>query len=284
MPRKRLRVRLYQDPEASTPACRKGLIETDRLPNILDEQSDVIQLLDRADGGLEPCATTCAAGRNAVRAPSSSRRAFGRSRSCSAKDSRSVLMRLLMAASGDVPALTCPRRPEAGKEPNQVHLVAAASSQFAVKSSTLSNPDSGQIVRDLPDGNRHDRIDDDLALVHLVATTDLHMRPLPDAVLHLILPRRMPSRRRLVNTYGADSTASERIADLNRRKPIARRTPRRGLSSRRRRNIAPLGGCGAARGVEIPGGAGRRTSRLKPALTNALKERIKRGQYDRIEA
>jgi hypothetical protein len=67
-------------------------------------------------------------------------------------------------------------------EPNQEHLVAAAvpcDSQQVIHA--LEPRFTGQIVRDVGDGNRRNRIDDDVALVHPVTTTDLYMGTRPDA-------------------------------------------------------------------------------------------------------
>src|SRR5262249_40975803 len=40
---------------------------------------------------------------------------------------------------------------------------------------------AGQIVRDVVDGNRRNRIDDDVSILHRVAAADLHLEPRPDA-------------------------------------------------------------------------------------------------------
>jgi hypothetical protein len=67
-------------------------------------------------------------------------------------------------------------------EPNQVHLVAAAvfcDSQQILHA--LEPRFTGQIVRDVGDGNRRNRIHDDVALVHPVTTTHLDMGTRPDA-------------------------------------------------------------------------------------------------------
>ena len=67
-------------------------------------------------------------------------------------------------------------------EPNQVHLVAAAVSRDSQQIIHALEPRfTGQIVRDVADGDRRNRIHDDVALVHLVATTHLYMETLPDA-------------------------------------------------------------------------------------------------------
>ena len=67
-------------------------------------------------------------------------------------------------------------------EPNQIHLVAAAvpcdAQQFI---HTLESGFTGQIVRDVGDGDRRNRIHDDVALLHAVTTADLYMGTRPDA-------------------------------------------------------------------------------------------------------
>jgi hypothetical protein len=67
-------------------------------------------------------------------------------------------------------------------EANQVHVVAAAvfcDSQQIIHA--LETRFTGQIVSDVGDGDRLDRVHDDVALVHLVAATHLDMRTRPDA-------------------------------------------------------------------------------------------------------
>jgi hypothetical protein len=67
-------------------------------------------------------------------------------------------------------------------EPNQVHLVATAvfcDSQQIIHA--LEPRFTGQIVRDVGDGHRLNRIHDDVALIHPVTTTHLYMGPRPDA-------------------------------------------------------------------------------------------------------
>jgi hypothetical protein len=67
-------------------------------------------------------------------------------------------------------------------EPNQVHRVAAAVSCDAQQIIYVLEPRfTGQIVRDVGDGNRHNRIHDDVPLVHPVTTTHLYMGTCPDA-------------------------------------------------------------------------------------------------------
>lgn len=67
-------------------------------------------------------------------------------------------------------------------EPNQVHLVAAAVPCHLQQIIDAFEPRfARQIVCDVPDGNRRNRIDDDLAVVHLVTTADLYVGSLPDA-------------------------------------------------------------------------------------------------------
>ena len=67
-------------------------------------------------------------------------------------------------------------------EPNQVHPVAAAvscDSQQIIH--TLESRLTGQIVGDVSDGNRRNRIHDDVALVHAITATCLYMGTRPDA-------------------------------------------------------------------------------------------------------
>jgi hypothetical protein len=67
-------------------------------------------------------------------------------------------------------------------EPNQVDLVAAAvfcDSQQIVHA--LEPRFTGQIVSDVGNSDRRNRIDDDVALVHAVTTTHLHVGTRPDA-------------------------------------------------------------------------------------------------------
>src|SRR5262245_3139302 len=67
-------------------------------------------------------------------------------------------------------------------EPNQVHLVAAAVSCDSQQISDGGEPRfTGQILRDVGDGNLRNRIHNNVTLVHLVTTTHLYTRTLPDA-------------------------------------------------------------------------------------------------------
>ncbi len=66
-------------------------------------------------------------------------------------------------------------------EPNQVHIVAATvfrDSQQIIHA--LEPRFTGQIVRDVGDGNRRNRIDNDVSLVHPVTTAHLYMGTRPD--------------------------------------------------------------------------------------------------------
>jgi len=66
-------------------------------------------------------------------------------------------------------------------EPNQVHVVAAAvfcGSQQIIHA--LEPRFTGQIVGDVGDGNRRNRIHDNVALVHPVTATHLDMGARPD--------------------------------------------------------------------------------------------------------
>ena len=66
-------------------------------------------------------------------------------------------------------------------EANQVHLVAASvSCDLQQIIHALEPRFAGQIVRDVGDGNRRNRIHDDVALIHLVTTTNLYTGTLPD--------------------------------------------------------------------------------------------------------
>ena len=65
---------------------------------------------------------------------------------------------------------------------NQVHFVAATvdcDSQQIVHA--LEPRFTGQTIRDVVDGNRRNRIHDDVAFVHPITTPDLYMGPIPDA-------------------------------------------------------------------------------------------------------
>ena len=67
-------------------------------------------------------------------------------------------------------------------EPDQVHLVAAAvpcDSQQIIHA--LEARFMGQIVRDVVDRHRRNRIHDDVTVVHAVTTTHLDMGTRPDA-------------------------------------------------------------------------------------------------------
>ena len=67
-------------------------------------------------------------------------------------------------------------------EPNQVHLVAAAVSCDSQQIGDGGESRfTGQIVRDVGDGNLRNRIHDNVALVYRVTTTYLYTRTLPDA-------------------------------------------------------------------------------------------------------
>ena len=67
-------------------------------------------------------------------------------------------------------------------EPNQVNLVAAAVPRDSQQIIHALEPRfARQIVRDVVDGNRRNRIHHDVALVHPVAPPHLYMRTRPDA-------------------------------------------------------------------------------------------------------
>ena len=66
-------------------------------------------------------------------------------------------------------------------EPNQIHLVPAAvfrDSQQIVDA--LESRFAGEIIADIGEANRRDRIHNDVALVHPVPSTHLDMRTRPD--------------------------------------------------------------------------------------------------------
>src|SRR5262245_27568691 len=66
-------------------------------------------------------------------------------------------------------------------EPNQVHLVAAAVFCDSQQISDGGEPRfTGQLVRDVGDGNLRNRIHDNVALVHRVTTTYFYPRTFPD--------------------------------------------------------------------------------------------------------
>ena len=67
-------------------------------------------------------------------------------------------------------------------EPNQIHLIAAAvfgDSQQVIHA--VETRFTGQIVGNIGDRNRRNRIHDDVAVVHTVTTSHLYMRTRPDA-------------------------------------------------------------------------------------------------------
>ena len=67
-------------------------------------------------------------------------------------------------------------------EANQVHLVAAAVFGDAEQIIHAVEPRfTGEIVGDVVDGHRVDRIHDDVTIVHAVTTIQLHMGTRPDA-------------------------------------------------------------------------------------------------------
>ena len=66
-------------------------------------------------------------------------------------------------------------------EPNQVHLVAASVSCDSQQIIHAFEPRfAGQIVRDVGDGDRRNRIHDDVSLIHLVTATHLYTGTFPD--------------------------------------------------------------------------------------------------------
>ena len=67
-------------------------------------------------------------------------------------------------------------------EPDQVHVVTGAVLRDLEQvSDALEARLAGQIVRDVPHANRHNRIHDDVPVVHLIAPARLDVRPRPDA-------------------------------------------------------------------------------------------------------
>src|SRR6267378_707566 len=80
------------------------------------------------------------------------------------------------------PPSRVPRPRSQVMEPNQVHVVAAAvscDSQQIIHA--LESRFTGQIVRHVGEGNRRNRIHDDVAVVHPVTTAHLYMGTRPDA-------------------------------------------------------------------------------------------------------
>lgn len=66
-------------------------------------------------------------------------------------------------------------------EANQVHLVAASvSCDLQQIINAVESRFAGQIVRDVGNGYRRNRIHYDVALIHLVTTTYLYMGTRPD--------------------------------------------------------------------------------------------------------
>ena len=67
-------------------------------------------------------------------------------------------------------------------EPNQVGLLAFAMPRDLQQvGNAVESRLAGQIVRDVVDGNRRNRIDDDVSIVHRVAASHLDVGPHPDA-------------------------------------------------------------------------------------------------------
>jgi hypothetical protein len=67
-------------------------------------------------------------------------------------------------------------------EPNQVHLVAAAVFRNAQQViHALESRFTSQIVGDVADGNRRNRIHESVCLVHPITTTHFYMGTRPDA-------------------------------------------------------------------------------------------------------
>ena len=66
-------------------------------------------------------------------------------------------------------------------EPNQVHLVAlSVSRDFQQIIHALKPRFLGQILSEVGESNRGNRIHDDVAIIHLVTTTHLYMGTRPD--------------------------------------------------------------------------------------------------------
>ena len=67
-------------------------------------------------------------------------------------------------------------------KPNQVHVVASAVSRDSQQIIHAVEPRfTRQFVRDVGNGNRRNRIHDDVALVHLVTTAHFYVGTRPDA-------------------------------------------------------------------------------------------------------
>ena len=67
-------------------------------------------------------------------------------------------------------------------KPNQVHVVASAVSRDPQQIIHAVEPRfTGQFVRDVGNGNRRNRIHDDVAVVHLVTTAHFYVWSRPDA-------------------------------------------------------------------------------------------------------
>src|SRR5688572_3107138 len=80
------------------------------------------------------------------------------------------------------PPWRVPRARRQVMESNQVHVVAAAVSCDSQQIIDALEPRfAGQIVRDIGNRHRRNRIDDDVAVVHLVTTAHLYMGTRPDA-------------------------------------------------------------------------------------------------------
>ena len=93
-------------------------------------------------------------------------------------------------------------------KPNQVRLIASAvscDSQQIIDA--LETRFTSQIVRDVGDGDRRNRIHDDVTVVHPVTATDLDVRTRPDANA----ASDSPSPDSLSKVFGEDHMEPSRV-------------------------------------------------------------------------
>mgnify|MGYP003693693899 CR=1 FL=1 len=135
--------------------------------------------------------------------------------------------------SGEASTDPCPRRPAAGSGTESVHLVAAA--VFGDAEQILDARESrftGQVVRDIGDRDRRHRVDDNVAVVNLIAAAHFDARILPDANGAPDSSAPDSSRRRLANTIPTSDPAAQRFT----RSPSSRVAMPTGPTPRQVRN------------------------------------------------
>src|SRR6478736_1516387 len=94
-------------------------------------------------------------------------------------------------------------------EPNQVGLVAfAVPRDLQEIVNAVESRLAGQIVRNVVDGDRRNRIDNDVSIVHRVAAADLDMEPRPDAYAALDSPAPDAVAQAFREHHGSQPSAS----------------------------------------------------------------------------